>query len=213
MIDALRDFLAERRAWIAGVALALAMLATCTAIVGGEPKPVRTLPEPLQTELETPLELAAPPGFSIVGTDEYAVEALVLSRERYRFDAGAKLAPVDFLLGWGRLAGSPDVETLRWSQGERWGTWRYADARDVVLPLGEITVSVANTHIVPAADRPWVRDDVLKVRAGDVVRLEGYLVRIAGPNGWRWQSSRTRADAGDGSCELFYVTSCERLAY
>lgn len=32
---------------------------------------------------------------------EYDIEARVLGVERYRFDEGAKLAPLDFAVGWG----------------------------------------------------------------------------------------------------------------
>lgn len=209
MIERIRDVLAERRAWVVG-AVALAVLATCSMRGGRLRGAARALPEPVQTPLDEPVDLAAPEGFRILGTDEYSVEALVLSRERYRFDGGAKLAPVDFLLGWGEASVEPNVTAIRWSQGERWGTWRYDDAGVLSVPVGEIVRSTANTHIVPAFDSDWVRGELLRVKRGDVVRLEGYLVRISGPGGWHWNSSRTRDDGGDGSCEVFYVTGCER---
>jgi hypothetical protein len=46
------------------------------------------------------------------------------------------------------------------------------------------------------------------VRTGSVVRLEGYLVEARADDGWRWRSSLTREDTGNGACELVWV---ERL--
>ncbi len=60
-------------------------------------------------------------------------------------------------------------------------------------------------HLIPA--RGAVKATLLKARSGDLVRLEGYLVRCEGPDGFRWQSSLTREDTGDGSCEVVWVES------
>jgi hypothetical protein len=47
------------------------------------------------------------------------------------------------------------------------------------------------------------------VRAGDRVRIEGWLVEATAPDGWRWRSSLTREDTGNGACELVYVCAIE----
>jgi hypothetical protein len=39
------------------------------------------------------------------------------------------------------------------------------------------------------------------------VRIEGWLVEAVAPDGWRWRSSTTRDDSGNGACELIYVCS------
>ena len=41
--------------------------------------------------------------------------------------------------------------------------------------------------------------------------MTGYLVDARDKKGWRWNSSRTRDDTGDGACELFYVNSIKIL--
>jgi len=167
------------------------------------------LGEPRQRELATPRELPAPKGFTITATHEYDVTAVVVSRKRYRLDHEASVCPVDVILAWGPLTEEPNNEAIKWRQGGRWGYWR---------PLEEATVSTssiaryaANTHLVPPEDDPATRSAVMALRRGDVVRLSGYLVNIMGDDGWRWSSSRTRTDTGDGSCELFYVTGFENL--
>jgi hypothetical protein len=46
---------------------------------------------------------------------------------------------------------------------------------------------------------------IAPVRAGDVVRIEGALVDISGPDGIDWKTSLTRTDKGPGACETIYV--------
>ena len=58
-------------------------------------------------------------------------------------------------------------------------------------------------HMIPADDS--VARALKRVRVGDVVTLDGYLVEADKPGGWRWRSSLTRDDTGDGACEVVYV--------
>jgi hypothetical protein len=50
-----------------------------------------------------------------------------------------------------------------------------------------------------------------RLRPGQVVRLQGYLVRVEAPGGWQWNSSMTRDDTGNGACEVMLVQSVERV--
>ncbi len=61
----------------------------------------------------------------------------------------------------------------------------------------------ANTHLIPADGR--VASALAHVRRGDVVRLEGDLVDVEGPDGFVWKTSLTRTDTGPGACETLYV--------
>jgi hypothetical protein len=61
----------------------------------------------------------------------------------------------------------------------------------------------ANTHLVPGSSR--VASALARVRRGDVVRLEGDLVDIDGPDGFAWKTSLSRTDTGAGACETLYV--------
>ena len=47
------------------------------------------------------------------------------------------------------------------------------------------------------------------VAPGQVVALEGYLVKVISKDGWRWQSSLTRNDTGNGACEVIWVEEVE----
>ncbi|NOY05236.1 MAG: hypothetical protein GXO82_01150 [Chlorobi bacterium] len=58
-------------------------------------------------------------------------------------------------------------------------------------------------HIIPASEKVESRlDDVYR---GSIVTLSGYLVKVTAEGDWRWKSSLTRNDVGDGACELFWV--------
>ena len=54
--------------------------------------------------------------------------------------------------------------------------------------------------MIPAS--PEIDRRLRAVRAGDVIRLRGYLVRVEATDGWQWRSSLSRADTGAGACEL-----------
>jgi len=63
-------------------------------------------------------------------------------------------------------------------------------------------------HVIPA--EPWIAKELKKLRRGDVVRLDGTLVDVDHASGFKWRSSLSRDDSGDGSCEIFFVQSIER---
>jgi hypothetical protein len=64
-------------------------------------------------------------------------------------------------------------------------------------------------HMVPAD--ATVARSLERIDAGDVVRVDGWLIRIDGDQGWHWQSSLSRDDSGRGACELVLVCSIQRL--
>ncbi|MBV8156867.1 MAG: hypothetical protein JO278_04370 [Dyella sp.] len=132
----------------------------------------------------------------------FALTARVLSREDYRLDAGARLAPVDLALGWGRMSDSEVLKDITISQENRFYHWH---VEHFPIPRREIETSSANMHMIPADD--VVRRELERVRTGEVVHLEGFLVDASRPDGWHWRTSMTREDTGNGACELVYVES------
>jgi hypothetical protein len=131
----------------------------------------------------------------------YEIRAKVLSTERYRFGREADLSPVDFALGWGPMSDNTVTEKLNITQSNRWYYYSWSDSPPIDPAI--IVRSSANTHLVPADDN--VRDILLNVRSGEIVKLKGYLINIKHPDGWSWRSSLTREDSGAGSCELMWV--------
>ena len=61
----------------------------------------------------------------------------------------------------------------------------------------------ANVHVI-SADKT-VAKAVSSLRAGQIATMKGYLVNVSKADGFRWNSSLTRDDSGNGACELFYV--------
>jgi hypothetical protein len=142
--------------------------------------------------------------FEITPRAVYDIEARVLSVEPYKMDGGAKLSPIDFAVGWGPMSDTAVLEHFRITQGARFFTI-YPD--EAAIDLRTALLGSANMHLIPATGR--VRDQLEDVRPGNLVRLRGYLVSVAGPNGYTWNTSLTREDTGAGACELFYVESVE----
>ncbi len=144
-------------------------------------------------------------GYKIHALARYELEAKVLSVKRYSFGREADLSPVDFALGWGPMSDADNLSKIRISQSGRWYFW---STDHFPIPRDQIESHSANTHIIPA--NRYIEMSLLKVSTGEVVRMRGYLVRVEGKDGWHWQSSLTRMDTGDGSCELFWVEKIER---
>lgn len=157
--------------------------------------------EPVQAPVEAP-EAWTRDGHRITPLADFEIRARVLGAERYRFDRPAELSPVDLALGWGPMSDSRILEAISIRQADRWYFWR---AKALPLPVQQITGHSANMHMIPATE--GVARRLLSVREGQLVHLKGKLVRVDGKDGWHWISSLTRADTGDGSCEVVWVDS------
>ena len=114
----------------------------------------------------------------------FSVHGIVLSRERYRYDPEAALAPVDLALGWGRMSEAAVINALRISQDHRWYEYAWRDAPP--LPEEEIVRSSANMHLIPSNET--VRTAVLAVHRHELVDFAGYLVEVTRPDGWNWRN-------------------------
>ena len=138
--------------------------------------------------------------YAIKPLAKFSLSARVLSRADYSWDTESALAPIDLALGWGRMSDSAVLERIDISQSGRFYYWH---VREFPIPEREIIESSANMHLIPADET--VLHDIERVRAGDVVSFDGYLVEADGPNGYRWVSSLSRSDSGTGACELVWV--------
>ena len=162
---------------------------------------------PLQTNAPRDLSLPAIGDGALSPLAGFSVEARVLGREDYRMGREADFSPTDLALGWGRMTEDAVLAQLSISQGGRW--YRYSWKTDPPIPVNEIVRSSANMHMVPADDA--VAEALRDVDAGDRVRIDGWLVQVNTPDGWRWRSSLTREDSGGGACEVVYVCSVSQL--
>lgn len=142
--------------------------------------------------------------FELTPRASYDITARVLSVEPYRMDSGAQLSPIDFAVGWGPMSDTRVLDHFRITQSARFFTI-YPDEQ--AIDLRTALQGSANMHLIPATAR--VRDRLESVRPGNVVRLQGLLVNVRGPDGYTWNTSLKRSDTGAGACELFYIETVE----
>ena len=121
-----------------------------------------------------------------------------------------ELSPLDVGISWGFLA--EDNDKVTWtSNGTRFLKWRTQDMTWYNEHGGEKGIGKywSNNHLIPS-DKT-VEKLIKSIRKDDYVKIEGYLVNVRydGPNGewYKWNSSTTRNDTGDGACEVIYVTN------
>lgn len=188
-----------------GVGAAPAILAgspTCRAPGAGD-----ALAEPLQSPVPAgigPFRLQPATLTPLAG---FNIEARVLGRRDYSSGRESAISPTDLALGWGPMRDDAVLAALDISQSGRWYFYRWQN--EPPLPVERIVRSSANMHFIPADD--IAARELGRIRAGDRVRVDGWLVEAVAPDGWTWRSSLSREDSGDGACELVYVCSIRRL--
>ena len=140
-------------------------------------------------------------GVQVNELEKYSGEFRVLRRENYSHGTEAQFSPVDFAVGWGDMAKPEIYSKIDISQSNRWYRWR----TDSEPPISyrAIETQSANMHIIPANEQ--VAKTLKKVKADDMVYLQGALVEIQMDDGWQWRSSLSREDTGAGACELMRV--------
>lgn len=137
----------------------------------------------------------------------FHIKAKVLSKKNYRFGREADLSPLDLALGWGNMSDEGILENIEVSQSGRFYRWR---VDSFPIPRREIETHSANMHLIPANES--IERDMKRILNGDIVEITGSLVNVVSTNdGWRWKSSQTRNDTGNGACELVWVESLRIL--
>ncbi|NZA26697.1 hypothetical protein H0E84_09890 [Luteimonas sp. SJ-92] len=181
------------------------------ALAAGEvphcPPPPQTAPgaAPLQSEVPAGLRPVRLEAATLTPLAGFSVEARVLGRQDYARGREAALSPTDLALGWQRMREDAVLDRLRISQSARF--YRYRWRGEPPIPAREIARSSANMHLVPSDAATAAA--LQRVRAGDDVRIDGWLIEARAADGWRWRSSLTRDDTGAGACELVYVCAIE----
>jgi hypothetical protein len=134
----------------------------------------------------------------------YRIAARVLRKKKYKGDWSAQISPLDLALGWGQVAEDDIVKHLKINQMLRWYQYRFEG--NCPVPGEYLAYHSSNHHIVSASVN--LRKAFKRVHKGDVIEMEGYLIRVTGSYKGRsvnWSSSLTREDTGNHACELMYV--------
>lgn len=161
---------------------------------------------PAQKDLARP-ETFLYDDFIMTRRASFDIQARVLSSETYFLGTESDLSPIDLALGWGRMSDQDIVDQVSIRQGGRWYYTRYA--LPPPIPEQEIIRSSANMHMIPADAA--VERALKRLRRGDLIRIRGYLVDVDHDSGWKWRTSLTRADTGQGACEIIYVEDVQRI--
>lgn len=138
--------------------------------------------------------------YRILPLADFQATARVLSKKKYYFGRESDLVPFDLALGWGPMSDEAVLEKIKIRQSNRFYFW---SAKQFPIPRKHIETYSANMHLIPA-DKD-VLSRIKDVRTGDVINFSGYLVQVTGLDGWRWRSSLSRNDTGNGACEVVYV--------
>ena len=162
---------------------------------------------PLQSEVPSTMPALSMEGATLQPLAGFSIEARVLGREDYRMGREADYSPTDLALGWGRMTDDAVLSQLDISQGGRWYRYRWTNAPPI--PVAEIVRSSANMHMIPA--NPVVAKTLARVKREQRISLRGQLVRVEGDDGFRWVSSLSRDDTGDGACEVIWLEHLEIL--
>lgn len=155
--------------------------------------------DPVQTRVDN-APLIRQDDYLIEPVARFEVEARVLGTERYRTGREADLSPMDLALGWGPMSDQAVLDHISITQFRRFYYWQ---TKRMPIPRNDIVRHSSNMHLIPADDE--VRKKLLRVRDGEIVRFTGYLVNLRGSDGWRWSTSTSRTDTGNGACELIWV--------
>lgn len=140
-------------------------------------------------------------GYSMTNLQPYTGEFRVLSKENYNFGRESEISPVDFALGWDKMADPEVYKQLSIRQSNRWYHWRYENSPPI--PVREIEMQSANTHLIPASKQ--IAKQLKAIDQDDLIYLKGQLVEVKSSDGWTWRSSLSREDTGGGACELMLV--------
>lgn len=144
--------------------------------------------------------------FIITPLASFDITARVLGKERYYFDDGSDLSPIDFALGWQAMSDSKILSAIDISQSGRFYHW---STSDFPIPRQSIETQSANMHMVPSSKAIERQLDDIPINGG--VRIQGFLIQASKDDGYVWRSSTTRGDTGWGACELIWVTAVDRV--
>ena len=189
-----------------GLRRLIGLAIVCGAVVGLErygpcappdyPSGVSLPDDPEQTPAER--EPWERPPYRFEPLAAYSLEAMVVRTKRYRRGLEHELAEVDVGLVWGPMADDALLEDARWSQRNRFLHWR--SDNPAVLANERY---IANVHLIPST--PDVARAIRRLDPGDIVSIDGALVSVTGPDGFRWRSSTSRDDRRYGACEVIWV--------
>jgi hypothetical protein len=120
--------------------------------------------------------------------------------------AGDFLNTHDLCVIWGANAESLDLSQFEFTHGD----WTcYVSTHDSAAWAKFKMDGLSNNHVLPAT--PEIEKELLNVRIGDQIVLDGQLVDYSIDNRPPRRTSTVRSDTGNGACEIIFVTGFKFL--
>ena len=196
--------------WFIPIVLFLCLLYGCDRpkMTGLDPDEIDTSRDPIQTSYKSdePIIREIKNGhFTITPVAGYKISGMVVAKETYPSGWEGEISPVDLAIVWGKLAESEYDRYISYNQSNRWYFYQYKAGSP--FDNSFVISHSANNHIIPANEN--IHEAVKTIGKKDMVVLEGVLVNIKGTYKGQpvtWNTSLSRTDTGNGSCELFYVS-------
>jgi len=169
--------------------------------------PIDTSQEPIQTSYtgDEYFRLEIEGGsFTIRPVASYRVSALVVGKKHYLFGWESDLSPFDLALAWGKLADPEYDKEMTYSLADRW--YYYCYRPRLGLNASYVSSHSSNNHIIPSSEN--VLNAIGSIGKKEKITVDGFLVNVTGSykgNRIFWNTSLSRKDTGNGSCEVFYV--------
>jgi hypothetical protein len=177
-------------------------------MTGVDPDEIDTSNDPVQAlyKSDEPIIREIKNGqFTITPVAEYKISGMVAGKETYSSNWDGEISPVDLTIVWGKLS-EPDYDKyISYSQRNRWYFYQYKPGSP--FDNSFVVSHSANNHIIPANEN--IHEAVRTIKEKDKVVVEGFLVNLKGTYKGQpvtWNTSLSRTDTGNGSCELFYVS-------
>ena len=177
-------------------------------LTGVELEKIDTSQDPIQKPINSPELMVMEfknSHFILTPVAEYKLSGVVVGRKTYSEDWEGKISPIDLAIAWGKLAEPEYSRYITYSHGNRWYFYQYKPGspfdHSYVIPHS------SNNHIIPANKNISLITKTIKKE--DTIVLEGVLINLKGTyigSPVVWNTSLSRMDMGNGSCELFYVT-------
>lgn len=196
--------------WFISIVLFLCLSCGCSRpkMTGVDPDEINTSNDPVQAlyKSDEPIIREIKNGqFTITPVAEYKISGMVAGKETYSSNWDGEISPVDLTIVWGKLS-EPDYDKyISYSQRNRWYFYQYKPGSP--FDNSFVVSHSANNHIIPANEN--IHEAVRTIKEKDKVVVEGFLVNLKGTYKGQpvtWNTSLSRTDTGNGSCELFYVS-------
>jgi len=177
-------------------------------LTGVELEKIDTSQDPIQKPINSPEPMIIEfknSHFTLSPIAEYKLSGMVVGKKTYSDDWEGKISPLDLAIVWGQLAEPEYRRYITYGQRNRWYFYQYKQGspfdHSYVIPHS------SNNHIIPGNKN--IALAVKTIQRKNTIAIEGLLVNLMGTYKGQtvtWNTSLSRTDTGNGSCELFYVT-------